>query len=181
MKELVPYVLGIVALLFTLMLVAIFREPIKHQKTVVYVQVEDEAFTLWKLHVKHWEGKLTDDSLTNMGVTFSTYRLLSEAIGLDPAYAAFVTMTEEQHNSILYYHWKAVGADTMKDKRVGAFLAEELWASGTLYHYGTERNYEVLLALKRNKYKALCSTYPKYCKGWHRRLEDFEQTINLLK
>lgn len=68
---------------------------------------------------------------TNMGITFCTFQKNAKLIGLQPTYEAFLSMTKENAEAILYQFYKFATKDgAIKDNAIALSVTEAYWGSG---------------------------------------------------
>lgn len=99
-------------------------------------------FSIWWKAVPGHEGSYQDwlrqaantadrGGATNWGVTYRTYQATAAAVGLNPSFDAFVSMTPAGAQLIAKkFFWDAVGGDIIQSQGVANMLADFGWGSG---------------------------------------------------
>lgn len=104
--------------------------------------------------VLRWEGGLSNDpddsgGLTNMGITFNTYKQLSERVlGEKPTEEKFRTLSKNDAALFVKYFWdKATNNNSINSQAIAEAITSWFWGSGV---YGL-KNWQSMLNHRFNK------------------------------
>ena len=145
---------------------------------------------------------------TNKGITFCTWKSNAKAIGSEPTYEAFLSMTDEQANKILYeFYLFSTKNGSIKDNAIALSITEAYWGSGghAFQNLATALNaagFKCTSALiltnqmiqgansldakllfdkfwtARYNYLKSLSNAPTYIKGWTTRINSFKKIFS---
>jgi lysozyme family protein len=106
------------------------------------IKPTDEIWKKYSRFVLGWEGKGSNDPRdyaakyrkpgeihTMRGIIWPTFQANAKAIGVQPTYANFLKLTQEQADLILYEFYKWIKGPQLKDS-IGLTMTEFTWGSG---------------------------------------------------